>query len=63
MCYMSIDGVYNSCVHSLYIRSVNNPIFTHSTLLSLTIENGLVIHCIKLIPYLPLLKVDYRSIR
>ena len=49
MCYMCIDGVYNSCVQSLYIRSVKNPIFTHYTLVPLTIENGLVIHCIKLL--------------
>ena len=46
MCYMCIDCV---CVQSLYIRSVKNPIFTHSTLVTLTIENGLVIHCIKLL--------------
>ena len=42
VCYMCIDCVYNSCVHSLYIRSVKNPIFTHSTLVPLTIENGLM---------------------
>ena len=47
--FFNMYNKYYSCVHSLCIRSVYNPIPTASTLVPLAIENGLKIRLLTVI--------------